>query len=237
MLQTLVRPGYNRNWARLPIDHKDPSLVLYLPLWYPHSDMTGSNVYSYDRNRHIGAVTGATWGKYGRTYNGTSDKIIVPHHASLSFSGSFYLAAWVKFGTLTDYHIIISKLTSGKYNYSLYLDTTNPRIGLELYDGTNNPVAYSVNNSIANTSTFYFVEGIVEAGGNVQTFVNLVGGTAVSNSIVDSTNTANIGIGHRILSVATYANAVIGDVWLRSAIPSLSERTNTYLRTKWRYSS
>lgn len=61
----------------LPVDMRDPTLALYMPLWYPHGDMTGSTIYSYDKNAHSCPVTGATWGSDGRIFAGGDDLINV----------------------------------------------------------------------------------------------------------------------------------------------------------------
>ena len=70
-MSILTKPYMQTGNAHLlPIDRNDPTLALYLPLWYPHGDMTGSPIYSYDKNRHSCTVYGATWGSQGRTFAG-----------------------------------------------------------------------------------------------------------------------------------------------------------------------
>ena len=73
-MSILTKPYMQTGNAHLlPIDRNDPTLALYLPLWYPHGDMTGSTIYSYDTNRHSCTVTGATWGSQGRSFDVAAD--------------------------------------------------------------------------------------------------------------------------------------------------------------------
>jgi len=80
----------------LPVDILDPALALYLPLWYPYSDMTGSTIYSYDKNRCVCTVTGATWGRTGRTFDGVDDWIdLTPIVSTLDTYTSGTILFWL----------------------------------------------------------------------------------------------------------------------------------------------
>jgi len=85
-----TRPAANAHL--LPIDRFDVGLALYLPLWYPHGDMTGSTIYSYDTYRRTGTVTEATYGLQGRTFDGTNDKIVITG----TVTGVQTVIVWVK---------------------------------------------------------------------------------------------------------------------------------------------
>lgn len=98
MVQSLQREIFNRQvdvgvrnnlWRRksglvtrrnFPID----GLVFYAPLWHP--ELSGSPFLSKDLNAHSCTVTGATWGLWGRSFNGASDKIALPMNAFNSLS-------------------------------------------------------------------------------------------------------------------------------------------------------
>lgn len=98
-MSVITRPAFQTGgWGNLKgIDTRDPSLVLYLPLWYPDSETTGSTIISKDINRHSCTVTGATWGTTGRTFNGTSDNIELPAGSISTFDlANYTLIGWVK---------------------------------------------------------------------------------------------------------------------------------------------
>ncbi|MDO8687497.1 MAG: hypothetical protein Q7K41_02790, partial [Dehalococcoidales bacterium] len=76
----------------------DPSLVLYLPLYEPDS----SSLMSKDAYGHLAAVTGATWGTLGRTFDGSDDQIDCGNASSLvtafggDTTGSYTYLWWQK---------------------------------------------------------------------------------------------------------------------------------------------
>ncbi len=59
--------------------------------------ITDNQFYSFDSNRHLITNLGATWGKYGRTLNGSTDLIQVPDSASITdiFTGGGTVICWV----------------------------------------------------------------------------------------------------------------------------------------------
>ena len=75
------------------IDIYDPSLKLYLPL---HDHTTGVSPFiSKDLYHYTATVTGAIWGKYGRTFDG-DDNIATTAAATLVGATALTLEAWVK---------------------------------------------------------------------------------------------------------------------------------------------
>ncbi len=72
----------------------DNSLVLYAPLWHP--ELTGSPFLSKDLNAFSCAVTGATWGSQGRTFDGTDDLIVTSANIGISGNAPLTIIAWVK---------------------------------------------------------------------------------------------------------------------------------------------
>ena len=104
------------NARLLPIDRNDPKLALYFPLWYPHGDMTGSTIYSYDTNRHAGVVTGATWGLQGRTF-GTDDEIETPS-LGLTDADDYTICEWFE----SQFRVLVNEGGVGK---TYYIDGAN----------------------------------------------------------------------------------------------------------------
>lgn len=66
-------------WSYNPIP---TGCVLYLPLWHP--DLSGSEFKSIDLYGHTCTVTGATKVADGRSFNGSSDKIVIPANPILN---------------------------------------------------------------------------------------------------------------------------------------------------------
>jgi glucose/arabinose dehydrogenase len=74
---------------------------------------------------------GATWttaGKYGAalSFNGSSGNVTVPHAASISFSSSYTLEAWVNPTALSGYETVLIKEVTGGCGY--WLQTTDANI-------------------------------------------------------------------------------------------------------------
>ncbi len=61
-------------WNRYNFPFSMENVVLYLPLW--QEDMQAATLLSYDQYHHSCAVTGATRGATGRTFDGVDDKIV-----------------------------------------------------------------------------------------------------------------------------------------------------------------
>ena len=111
-MSILTKPYMQTGNAHLlPIDMNDPTLVLYLPLWYPHGDMTGSPIYSYDINRHSCTVTGAVWGSQGRTF-GTDDEIETPS-LGLTDANDYTICEWFE----GHFRVLINEGGVGKTYY------------------------------------------------------------------------------------------------------------------------
>lgn len=209
----------------------DPGLVLYLPLYSPD----GGSFKSRDAYGHPGTVTGAVWCPQGRYFDGSDDEIVIPHHANLSLTGSITIQAWIKL-SIIDSGYILSKIAPGHYNYDFLFESANKRILFELYDGTNDPMAYSKNNSVAEAGQWYFVEGVLRKGINAQVFVNSVGGTAVSDATtVGVANSSNVKVGNRSAISNNYFNGVIGEILVFNRALTPLERQRIYESTRWRY--
>ena len=119
-----------------PIDIKDPSLVLYLPLWYPASNMTGSSIISYDKNKVSGTVTGALWKPKGRYFDETDDTInvtiTIPSSLTILFWGRVDEAGTATATPWDDCYFRNTASSSLKFDQV----NSNNRPLLEFYDGS-----------------------------------------------------------------------------------------------------
>jgi len=70
---------------------KDPSLVLYLPLY----ELDGASFRSKDRYGHLCVVTGPLWTPQDRTFDG-DDKIVVTANAALQNFTAKSVVVWAK---------------------------------------------------------------------------------------------------------------------------------------------
>lgn len=207
----------------LPIDRFDPNLSLYLPLWYPHGDMTGSTIYSYDKNRHAGTVYGATWGIQGRSFDG-DDIIVLPTIAT--GSSKFTMGGWFKFPNASG---INYGLIGGEGGYAGLLRHTNGGFSVgKLGATTGSNVAYTIP-----INTFLHVVAVVQAGNSANIYVNggLVGTSTVAASYTLGNHIVNLGAAGNVADIPL--TGTIGEVLIVSRDLSLAELTNHYLATKW----
>jgi len=235
MLPTAVRQAHGGKI--LPVDILDPALVLYLPLWYPYSDMTGSTIYSYDKNRHSCSVTGAIWTPRGRSFDG-DDKITVPIHNSLKpLTDSWTII--LSFNTSTDQRqFFLSTYAAGEdyYMFELY-DQRQLRFYISdsvgggdaiagdtqnLHDGKWHQVACIRNEQ--DGKLYLYLDGISDA-----TPVNATNTTGLSIAPV-----VDLIFGQQ--TEGSFAlNGMEGEVLIYSRALSPLEIQRIYLATKWRY--
>ena len=212
---------YQRNWAKLPIDTKDPSLVLYLPLWYPYSDMIGSTIYSYDKNRHSCTVTGASWEKDGRSFDG-DDNILLPTVSALDPTTGTIMF-WLKLG----------RTGTAEYLYSNSVDE------LSLYhNGSQFRMYY---NLIAAFDWTYSV--VVDGWAHLAfTFAPSATGIGYENAVQKASGACDVAYTGGTKRIGTISGA--GSTWFLGSIGEFlmynrqltaGEITRHYQVTKWRY--
>lgn len=219
----------------LPIDRNDPSLVLYLPLWYPHGDMTGSTIYSYDKNRHSCAVTGAVWGSTGRTFAGAG-YIDCTNNSLLNFTTSeFSIEAWVKTTNLTASNVIFCR---GLYNEDGYFFQIHNAGRLEFFSNQT-PAAdqrvYTAD-SLISTGVWYHVVAIKKNGSSGKLYINGSDVTAAAITMTNpttSTKKALIGV-YNPLNFA-FVIGTVGEVAVYNRVLTLAVIQNHHQATKWRY--
>jgi len=215
------------SWATPDFDIKDPSLVLYLPLWYPDSETTGSTIISKDINRRSCSVTGAIWTPQGRYFDGTDDTIVTATNIGISGQADRTIEIWAKpsadglavnWGTFNNYQHWALQAQTGTWRCSdgaITLDST------KAYSSTvfqHVVCTYTGSDDIAKI----FVDA-VQYGGSLQ--------------FSDNVNTLDspVKIGERV-TVNTFDYAgIIGEVRIYSRALTLSEVQRNYLATKWRY--
>lgn len=208
----------------------DPSLVLYLPL----HQLDGSSFVSKDACGHLATVTGALWTPQGRDFDGTDDKIEVPHHTILDLIFPSSIELWLKHDrTQTDgwarmifknepYCLAIGN--NGVLDF-IYVDT----------GGTSRTVG-----SIATVPDLTWTHIVVTAeplGANtrVKCFLN---GELESTNDSTGQNKATLDWSLRIMQYGGDIQRVkgtMGELRLYDRALTPSEVQHNYLATKWRY--
>ena len=216
----------------LPIDRNDPTLALYLPLWYPHGDMTGSTIYSYDKNRHSCTVTGATWGVIGRTFNGTSGVIDCGNSSAFDVTTGVTVELWLYSDTDGASQGLVCKRGAGaNWPFDIYKWSDNQvLIGARGSAGENLDFDTSV--AINTTGWHHLVYTYNKQ--NQIVYLDVATTESQANTTTMATNTDPIEIGANSSLTRWYKN-LIGEVRIYNRALSVGEITRNYQATKWRY--
>lgn len=241
-------------------DTKDPSLVLYLPLYYPDSETTGSTIISKDIYRRSCTVTGATWGSKGRIFDGTDDQIACGNSSALNFTtGDFTLEGWIY---VDDYDNVVYIFSRGGVDLTGYqfIIESNGQLKLYTSQAAADQATYTGTGAITAT-TWYHIAAVrrqtsaldigsgatnlndfTEAGLTMIDLANPVESDGIITSIElwANTNIAGMRVGSFYLSSGTTyvcrASVAIGDVTSGSkqTFPvSLQARAGDFIGLYW----
>jgi len=222
------------------IDVKDPSLALYLPLWYTHPNMAGTTLTSYDLNHHSCTVTGATWGSQGRTFDGSDDDISCGQPAVLNFGTSdCTFIVWLKNtggdGTIES---ILSKCEADFDGIYMYISVTG-KVTMRLRDTGAGGEEPAMTTDIGADSKWHHICYSLDRDGNM---LGILDGTTESTTDISGvgsiTAVANLLIGEGNLAAElNNFNGLIGEVsiYVGKAL-SLASAQHHRHATIWRYS-
>jgi len=220
-------------WGAPPVDIKDPSLTLYLPLWYPDSETTGSPIISKDIYRSSCAVTEAVWRPTGRYFDGTNDYIDC---GTQNITGAISIGVWFRRLTAANKCICGTGSFTWRPGYSIGFGAASVT-GVSFYRGTT--TAYDALTSsvfLASNVWAHYVavwDGLTNAD-SMRIYINgqlLNSGAAAVASTVNSA-TFKIGCdGYKDF----YSNADVGDALVYNRALTLTEILQIYQATKWRY--
>lgn len=220
----------------LKIDMGDPSLALYLPLWYESPDLTGTTIYSLCKNRHICTVKGAAlWTPHGRYFDGTDDYITIP--TNTSFDSVRTVCAWIKItgGAGQDRYIVSRglegpSLSGGEWGFSVY---SNNRIRYHMYIGGS--WRYFNGTATPALNTWHFVTETYDDVA-LRGYMNNVSDGSQAQTGALGTGTKPVGIGDTFDGSGNYGFVgIIGAVWAYTrALTSIEDQYN-YQSTAWRY--
>jgi len=206
-------------------------LVLYLPLWA----LKGSSFKSVDAYKHTATVTGAGWTPQGRAFNGSTDKITIPHNAVFNTPKGFSVALWLKVNNLPaeNYAGFIRKGATGAggaWNFHLHSARHFYFVIRNAADDADASSYYTP--ATPGTGVWYFVvcyHDLTNAG----MYVNgsTAGVTTAAAAWDSNTNSNDIELG-----IDTYyLDGWEGEAWLYNRALTLAEALHMYNCTVWRY--
>ena len=218
--------------------------VLYVPLW--RQELTGSPFQSsgvYGVPTSTCTVTGATWGKYGRTFDGTDDEITIPASTTLTLPNGFTVVANVKF---TD-------VTTGRYFFGIGYgvsgadDTGDLRITaagkIEAYwNRTAGAYVGQTGIIVLNNTDFYNIVVVYQPNAFPLLYINFNSdgsNVGTTGTYASATNwKVNIGASsYAGGSKGTPMQGITGEIFLYNRVVSSVEVKQIYDATKWRYVS
>lgn len=217
----------------MPIDVHDPSLVLYLPLWYPHDDVRS---YSYDNNRHALTVTGGVWSDVGFTGDG-NDSIVCAAPDVLKVINNQTIWVWVNTADTPTTQGIVSRYLSAGEQRSFWFAISGGGI-LSYVVSTNGQAAglVAIGTTGKITDNIWQFLAVTRSG----TAVNFMLDTVVETKVFGTANDAFAGTS--LLSIISTQNGTgdfltgtIGELAMYNRVLSIPELLTIRDNTKWRY--
>ncbi len=206
---------------------KDPSLILYLPLY----KLDGNSFMSQDAYGHLCTVYGATWGIQGR-YFITDDYILIPNKPSLQIDPAITYEFWVNQSALKSENTWIFNNYANPL--SIDLRSVNGDIRCRQYSANGQFVTYSSGDVIFTTGVWYHIVATISSGVLVL-YSNSVQVATATNAAMDSiAMTTDFLIG-TYNNTSDYFNGYIGELRIYNRALSVLEIQKNYLATKWRY--
>ena len=218
---------------------RGPSCILFLPMW----KKDGTAFRTDDAYGHLCTVTGATWKKTGRLFDGVDDKITVALNNVLRGIGnsSFTVSVWAKTSATTSGVTVMPLLDflgqNATAGYNILRINSGPSFGgqvrLEIYDGANNPTClgttdlrdgrwhHLVGVRINRTRLQVYVDGVRENETNDTTTGTVSGG---------GTGTTTNGGDYNVPF-----DGEMGEVLIHNRPLTATEIMKLFRQTKWRY--
>jgi hypothetical protein len=208
---------------------KDPSLVLYLPLY----ELDGASFMSKDAYGHLCTATGALWTPRGRDHDGLDDKISVPHNAALDFAADdFTILGWFYHHSIPDWAEYSAKSLDANNRWLWYWHSDTP-LCFSAYVGGATKANYKSTTLVRSAITlnsWYFMElkrtGISLTMSMNGTNIALTTLTAISTNSITNTGNGRIGLAH---------DGLAGEIWWYKRSLSPLETEFIRLATRWRY--
>jgi hypothetical protein len=165
---------------------------------YGFEETSGSTVTDVVRD-HDGTISGAsrtTAGRFGRalTFDGSNDRVTVPHASDLNLTAGLTVEAWVRPSSLSSWRAVAVKERSSSLSYALYANSSGSRPTARLF--TTSDLATSGTAQLGLSTWSHLT--MTWSGSTLRLYVN---GTQVSSRTVSgslATGTSPLRIGGRI---------------------------------------
>jgi len=206
---------------------------LFLPLW--HDELRGGVFSSADDFRHVCTVTGTTWGSTGRTFNGSSAKIVIASNAAWQNLTSKSVIIWYKAPGFTGTY---RQLYNGYFGTAPYGDeiwfrydanwgriqVKNTAGDAEYGEWTHVPDTWTMLSYSWNGTNIRFWKDVTELTG-------VLHGGVFGGTMACSTGGLMLGV----LLATLWFGGIIGEVRVYNRALSQAEITSIYDETKFRF--
>lgn len=202
---------------------RDPSLVLYLPLY----KLDGASFASRDAYGHLCTVTGALWRPNGHYFDGNDDiqktSINLCPAYPFTLSGWFNLSAWGHIFSIGD-TAVANKYHAIRVNAANVATLT-----------TRNTTEYNASGTTNMLNKWHRIDGVFASATERKLYVDAELIATGTDSSDNFTGTA-FAVGTLIRSnLSQYATGTIGEVLARTRGLSQPEIEREFVATKWRY--
>ena len=234
---TIRSPALRVGREKFGIDRYDPSLALYLPLWY--EGLQPSNFYSMDINHHACTITGTDWNYQGRTFVAANQDKIEKATGVSGIGGQtgMSISGWVKRGATGAHHGIYALGSTAVFKYQLLFIRNTDKIEADFgNDADTAQRTFRTTDSFTDTTNFNHIVATYDAG-TIVIYVNGVswagatGGT-YTGAVCSPTTLLDVGAAS---GNSFWFNGIIGEVSVCNRAWTLAEVLRHYQATKWRY--
>lgn len=239
---TMPMPGLSKSNLEMNLRTKwypqgDANCQLYLPLY--DWDLRGAEaLVSKDKNAHVCTITGATWGRQGRTY-ASGNVITTAVSTAFEAATAVTLSCWVNVDAavpdITHLGIALNNRPTQTQRLELWVRRDNANGNkIALYNSVGGGVTSA--SSAAAVGSFSFITLVYVSSGTYTFYLNGVpDGTGAAAALPTwTTGTIVADIGNNASSLPF--TGIFGEAWVHNDARTATEVMNDYLSIKWRHS-
>lgn len=207
---------------------RDPSLVLYLPLF----QMDGASLMSQDAYGHSCSVTGALWRPAGRLFDGVDDQILkAASLTEISKDLAYTIEIWLKILKATVRQTIFANSLGANDRTFIGINSATPKgLSFQQYDGA--VTTGQGQDNWTDTTNFHHFVALSDGAKNYSAYIDNV--LQVGGNYAGGDGGAGCILGRDVTGVWPF-EGYIGECRIYSRALNLLEIQCNYLATKWRY--